>query len=70
MKDIDKLKRSEIEKNYPTIKKEIIQFLKDNNLNLDWISNYKQVMYYYINNLKRYINSSKHILIEEVFRNF
>jgi len=51
MKNIDKLKRSEIDKNLE-LKNIIFSFLKDNNIELDWVSNYKQVIYHYINDIK------------------
>ena len=51
MKNIDKLKRSEIDKNLE-LKNIIFSFLQDNNIELDWVSNYKQVIYHYINDIK------------------
>lgn len=48
---INKLKRSEIEKNIE-LKNKILSFLSDNKIELDWISNYKQIIYHYINDIK------------------
>jgi hypothetical protein len=49
MENINKLKRSEINQE---LKSKILLFLKDNNIELDWVSNYKQVIYHYINDIK------------------
>ena len=51
MENINNLKRSEIDKKVE-LKNEIISFLINNNLELDWISNFKQVIYHYINDIK------------------
>ena len=51
MENIDKLKRSEIDKNLE-LKNIIFSFLQDNNIELDWVSNYKQVIYHYISDIK------------------
>ena len=47
---IDNLKRKDIDKDI-LLKSKIIKFLEDNNLELDWISNFSQVIYHYKNNL-------------------
>ena len=49
---IDKLKRSEIDKNF-NLKNNILLFLEINSLKLDWISNFKQIIYHYINDIKK-----------------
>jgi hypothetical protein len=49
MENINKLKRSEVNQE---LKNKILLFLQDNNIGLDWMSNYKQVIYHYINDIK------------------
>jgi hypothetical protein len=44
------LKRSDIDKN-ELLKNEIIHFLEFNNLDLDWVSNFSQIIYHYKNNI-------------------
>lgn len=50
MIDINELKRSEIDKNQE-LKSEILSFLLNSKIKLCWISNYKQIIYHYINNI-------------------
>jgi hypothetical protein len=49
MENINKLKRSEVNQE---LKNKILLFLENNNIELDWVSNYKQVIYHYINDIK------------------
>jgi hypothetical protein len=49
MENINKLKMSECNQE---LKNKILLFLQDNNIELDWISNYKQIIYHYINDIK------------------
>jgi hypothetical protein len=49
MENINKLKRSEVNQD---LKDKILLFLKDNNIELDWISNFKQIIYHYVNDMK------------------
>lgn len=49
MKNINSLKRSEID---IVLENTIISFIIDNNLNLDWKSNFKQIIYHYVNDIK------------------
>lgn len=48
--DLSKIKRSDLEKKPECIT--IKKFISDNLLDLDWVSNYKQVIYHYVNNIK------------------
>jgi hypothetical protein len=50
MENIDKLKRSEIDRNLE-LKNIIFLFLQDNNIELNWVSNYKQIIYHYVNGM-------------------
>lgn len=49
--NINKLNRSDIDKNIE-LKNNILSFISDNKIELNWVSNYKQIIYHYINNLK------------------
>lgn len=51
MKNIENLKRSEIDSNV-LLKKEIIEFVQNNDLNLDWKTNFRQIIYHCVNDLK------------------
>lgn len=51
MGNINKLKRSEIDKN-DILKTDILNFLSNNNIELEWVSNFKQIIYHYTNNIK------------------
>jgi hypothetical protein len=44
------MKRSQIDNNLE-LKSDIIEFVKRNNLDLDWVSNFKQIIYQFLNNL-------------------
>jgi len=48
---MNKLNRRDIDKNF-FLKNDIINFLRENNIDLDWVSNFSQIMYHYNNNLK------------------
>lgn len=50
MCNISTMKRSQIDDNLE-LKLEIIEFVKENKLQLDWISNFKQIIYHFANNL-------------------
>ena len=50
MENINKLKRSEIDKN-SCLKNKILEFININNIELNWVSNFKQIIYHYINNI-------------------
>ena len=50
MENINKLKRSDIDKDLE-LRDKILLFLKKNRIELDWISNYKQIIYHYRNNI-------------------
>lgn len=49
---IENLKRSDIDKDI-NLKNEIFSFLEKNNIQLDWVSNFKQIIYHYVNNIKK-----------------
>lgn len=50
MKNINKLKRVEIDSNIE-LKNKILSFINDNKIELDWVSNFKQIIYHYVNNI-------------------
>ena len=58
MENINKLKRSEIDKDL-ILKNKILEFISINKIELDWVSNYKQIIYHYIND-SWYYNSLLH----------
>ena len=51
MKYIENLKRSEIDLNL-SLKKEIMEFVHNNDLDLNWKTNFRQIIYHYVNELK------------------
>ncbi len=51
MENINKLKRSEIDKN-AELKNIIFSYLSENNIELNWTSNFKQIIYHYTNDIK------------------
>ena len=51
MENIEKLKRTDIDKNFE-LKSEIVLFLQNNNLELNWKSNYKQIIYHFVNDMR------------------